>query len=175
MSTAPPNNLAQSNMTYALMGLVGGVLVLCGGFFVMALVTLGVLGKSSLVAQPNSRPQPGATAASTEPAATDTSSKKVALQFLGYLRASRYGDAYNHCNSTMQSAETLDEFTRRIQGYRGIAGSQEFGIGRSSSGQTPTNESWNGSFKRGPAGEVKFSIDLVLENDGWKVRQFSLQ
>src|SRR4051812_2267092 len=105
MSTPPGTAPAQNNnVLYLAVGLVGGLIFLCGGMSVMALITLQVVHKNVVATftMNDTRPGPGGTAPRPIGSESDAAAaEKVGRAFLADALAGRIGEAYQKTTETL--------------------------------------------------------------------------
>jgi len=180
MSTAPNASRPPVNnkMMFALAGVIGGVVVLCSGLMVMALVSgyardrghAVVTGRSSaakpVVRETATNPQDG------DPTPENPGAFVVARRFLDALKLGRYADAYRLTSESLQGEEEQADFRARVEKMTVFRGHTK------SSLETPTGRVVAGKvtirgYVEGPRGMARFSMELVQEDNGeWKVSSF---
>lgn len=175
MSTTPGTNPAQNNTPLLLMGgVVVGIVVLCGGMFVMALVTLQVVNKNAMgtYAGIGTQSMSGGTPASS--AGTVDEGKpahKVANDFMMHLRNGKLGDAYQLTSNGFQNTTSQEEFRKDIESDKLFRGFTQTSLSRMT-GSTSDIVKFRGSVT-GANGMARFALNVKEEDDGsWKVDSF---
>jgi len=177
MNTTPTQNPAQQNTQLMILGgLAAGLIVLCGGMFVMAWVTLrivdkGASGSFAASTQPVNTGSPASSARKIEdPGSEGSDAYKVAKAFLSNLRAGQIGEAYQRTSNTYKGQESQEEFRRRIDGMKGIRGGTGQILSRFTGGSDGQVD-FRGAVT-GPNGTARVTMTLVQEDDGWHVESF---
>jgi hypothetical protein len=102
MSQAPPNVIPQNNSLYVLLGVVGGLCAVCGGFAVAIMACVSSLAPLSVSARPirtDVDPSGGPTALENDRIAA---ARVVAEGFLDDLRRRKFEDAYHKIGGNLQ-------------------------------------------------------------------------
>jgi hypothetical protein len=102
MSQAPPNVVPQNNSLYVLLGVVGGLCAVCGGFAVAIMASVSSLAPLSVSAGPV-RPNVDTSGGPTSPENDRfTVARGVAESFLDDLRRGRFEDASHKTGGNLQ-------------------------------------------------------------------------
>jgi hypothetical protein len=179
MSTAPGATGPKTNNTqlYIMVGIIGAVVVLCGGFFAMSLFTMQVIGRGldthryaggtgPTQEEPSSEQQPTKGLSNAELA------RDVARQFTGYLQRRQVEKAHS---LTLDTFDDADEFRQRMDRDPVVYGSNETSLTRMSGGQ-PGEVDFTVVFRHATKGSSRYSMRVVEASDGtWKVQSFGRQ
>jgi hypothetical protein len=177
MFASPLDNLASNKKALAAVGLGGGFLFLCSGFLVMALVTVGVLNRNapdkfSVATTQPAAPSPNSTAPA-RPGKSEVDGDEapnITLRtFLDEIRAGQWERAHNLSTFEYQARISIEDFRttmikKRLRNWKAL----DF----RTDGRTVATRKVRGKLELADGRLLPFEIELVDENDGWKVNVF---
>ncbi len=173
----PLDALLANKKALVAVGIGGGVLALCSGFFVMALVTVGVLNRNAAgafaVAPTYATPPP--TTAPTQPGKRDPDADaptNVLNNFVRRLQESQWERAHNMTSSLYQSRVTIEDFRKQMID-RKVKNWKSFDYRSTSS--TVQTRNYRCKFVLSNDRSLTFEVELTDEDEGWKVNRLDLE
>jgi hypothetical protein len=171
MSTAGGRDNS-TKIVLIVLGVLGGVVLLCGGGIIVSLVAITILGKSATAtfssAATGVSSSPMSPVVSSGPAA---SAGDVHAAFLQDLKSGNAEAAYGRTTAAFRQRQSLDQFRALVNKAPGLRNFKSSSNASSSTGSTAKVDGTVTS----PAGQTSYTVELVHEPDGWKVDQFTVR
>jgi hypothetical protein len=174
MSQAPANASPPNNTLYLLLGLSGGLCLVCGGFAVVILVSVTSL--SALAVSPKAPPTVAGQGEGPPSTENDraASARGVAQGFLDDLKKGSFEDAYHRTGGLYRSQSTED-LKAYVRGFPSFQRPTKVVLGPvTRTGEIVTFKG-NVENKTGKATlTAVFTIDMGMENGEWRVLEFKI-
>jgi hypothetical protein len=168
MSTVPKSG--SDKTIYILLAGAGMIVVVCLGLFGWGLTYF--IGGRDDVTRTTRTKRPNQTFATGEGAAM-LNPDQVVRAFFKELAESQLEDAYQRTSVSFQGQMSQNDFNEFIRKNNAFIG--HLSLNYSTTGQTDSGiKKYKGKAYGGENGGVSFSLELSKEDEGWRVRTFSV-
>jgi hypothetical protein len=146
------------------------MVALCGGFFVMALVAVGVL-KGGAIAGIGTKSEVNDTSPRGTNVGDTSTDREVFRRFLNHLKEGQWGQAYDL--TALDPDESRKEFTDRVSRVRPLYKWTNHEFERKTNAAEDNAVVYRGSVTG--SGTARFEMELINKGNGWRVTRFDAQ
>jgi hypothetical protein len=152
-------DVGSSNKTlWIVLGIVGGVVVVCGGFIALSVVAVVMVTRSGTFHN----------------TVEEIDAEEAAEEFLAEIDASGADAAYDLTSRGFQSRQSRTQFRSFVDRHPGLKGHQSVETDSNLFSSAPNRITVRGTIVTSTGSRLRVTLQMVKENEEWKVDDFTI-